>query len=113
VPGVGPRWDAVNEFLVVYLDPIDERFLEYLDEGEELRLDIAKRLRYYTTAVLDGSITPTALHADWPDWFDLLRPSWPPMPRGGGGVDEAAALGIDRHGNVSATRLSDRGYPSS
>jgi hypothetical protein len=63
--------NPVNEFLVIYLDSIDERLLEYLDEHEELRLDTVKRLRFYTTALLEGSITPTALHEDWPDWFDL------------------------------------------
>ena len=48
----------VNDFLVVYLDSIDERLLEYLDEDEELKLDAVQRLRFYTTALLDGSITP-------------------------------------------------------
>jgi hypothetical protein len=61
----------VSEFLVVYLDSIDERLLGYLDEDEEMRLDAVRRLRFYTTALLDGSITPVALHEDWPDWFDL------------------------------------------
>jgi hypothetical protein len=61
----------VNEFLVVYLDSIDERLLEYLDDNEELRLDTVQRLRHYTTALLDGVITPVAVAEDWPDWFDL------------------------------------------
>ncbi len=30
---------AVNEFLIVYLDSIDERLLDYLDQDEELRRD--------------------------------------------------------------------------
>jgi hypothetical protein len=29
--------DAVSDFLVVYLDSIDERLLEYLDEDEEMK----------------------------------------------------------------------------
>jgi hypothetical protein len=71
-PGRAIRQDGpVNEFLVVYLDSIDDRLLDYLDDDEELKLDTVKRLRFYTTAMLDGSITPTALHEDWPDWFDL------------------------------------------
>jgi hypothetical protein len=47
---------GVNDFLVVYLDSIDEQLLEYLDEDEELKLDAVQRLRFYTTALLDGSI---------------------------------------------------------
>ena len=50
----------VNDFLVVYLDSIDERLLEYLDEDDELKLDAVQRLSFYTTALLDGSITPDA-----------------------------------------------------
>ena len=62
---------TVNDFLVTYLDSIDDRLLEYLDEDEELRLDTVKRLRFYTTALLDGSITSAAVAEDWPDWFHL------------------------------------------
>jgi hypothetical protein len=65
------QYGPVNDFLVVYLDSIDERLLDYLDEEGELRLDTVQRLRYYTTALLDGLITPAALAEDWPDWFDL------------------------------------------
>jgi hypothetical protein len=61
----------MSEFLVVYLDSIDEHLLDYLDEDDELRLDTVRRLRYYTTALLDGSITPAALAEDWDDWFVL------------------------------------------
>jgi hypothetical protein len=49
--------EAVNDFLVVYLDSIDERLLEYLDEDEELKLDAVQRLRFYTSALLDGRST--------------------------------------------------------
>jgi hypothetical protein len=31
--------DPVNDFLVSYLDAIDERLLEYLDDDDELKLD--------------------------------------------------------------------------
>ena len=62
----------VNDFLVVYLDSIDERLLEYLDEDEELKLDAVQRLRFYTTALLDGSITPDHVTEDWPDWYQLV-----------------------------------------
>jgi hypothetical protein len=63
----------VNEYLVVYLDSIDERLLDYLDEDEELRLDVEQRLRYYRSALLEASITPAAVAEDWADWFDLTR----------------------------------------
>ena len=36
----------VNDFLVVYLDSIDEQLLEYLDEDDELKLDAVQRLRF-------------------------------------------------------------------
>ena len=62
----------VNDFLVVYLDSIDEQLLEYLDEDDELKLDAAKRLRFYTSALLDGSITPDHVMEDWPDWYQLV-----------------------------------------
>jgi hypothetical protein len=61
----------VSEFLLRYLDSIDERLLDYLDEEGELRPDVVRRLRFYATALLDGSITPAAVDEDWPDWYDL------------------------------------------
>lgn len=45
----------VNEFLVTYLDSIDEHLLDYLDEDDELSPEIVKRLRYYTTALQQGT----------------------------------------------------------
>ena len=66
------KMGAVSEFLVVYLDSIDERLLDYLDEEEELRLEAVKRLRYYASALIEGSITPAAVGEDWADWFDLV-----------------------------------------
>jgi hypothetical protein len=62
----------VNDFLVVYLDSIDEQLLEYLDEDDELRLDAVQRLRFYTSALLEGSITPDHVMEDWPDWYQLV-----------------------------------------
>ena len=61
----------MSKSLVVYLDSIDERLLAYLDRDEELRLDTVRRLRLYTSALLNGSIGPTDVAEDWPDWFDL------------------------------------------
>jgi hypothetical protein len=48
----------VNDFLVTYLDSIDEQLLEYLDDDDELKLDAVQRLRFYTSALLEGSISP-------------------------------------------------------
>jgi hypothetical protein len=63
---------TVSDFLVTYLDSIDERLLEYLDEDEELKLEAVQRLRFYTSALLDGSITPDHVLEDWPDWYQLV-----------------------------------------
>ena len=68
----GPRWDPVNDFLVTHLDSIDERLLEYLDDDDELRLDVVQRLGFYTSALLASSITPDHVVEDWPDWFQLV-----------------------------------------
>ena len=62
----------VSDFLVTYLDSIDERLLEYLDEDEELKLEAVKRLRFYTSALLDESITPVHVVEDWLDWYALV-----------------------------------------
>ncbi len=64
--------DAVSDFLVVYLDSIGERLLEYLDEEHELKLDAVQRLRFYTSALLEGSISPVHVVEDWPDWYQLV-----------------------------------------
>ncbi len=63
----------MSEFLVTYLDSIDERLLDYLDEDDELRPEVVKRLRYYASALLEGSVTPAAVAEDWEDWFDLTK----------------------------------------
>ncbi len=63
--------ELVNDFLVAYLDAIDERLLDYLDEEGELHPNSVQRLGLYTDAFLDGSVSPTALAEDWPDWYLL------------------------------------------
>ena len=63
----------MSEFLVAYLDAIDESLLDYLDDDDELRPEVVKRLRYYASALLEGSITPAAVAEDWADWFDLTQ----------------------------------------
>ena len=61
----------MNDFLVTYLDTIDERLLDYLDGDDELQLDAVQRLRFYASALLAGSITPKHVEEDWPDWYHL------------------------------------------
>jgi hypothetical protein len=61
----------VNDFLASYLDAIDERLLDYLDDDDELKLDVVQRLRFYTSALLAGLITPKHVEEDWPDWYHL------------------------------------------
>jgi len=63
---------TVSDFLVVYLDSIDEHLLVYLDEDDELKLDVVQRLRFYTSALLEGSITLAHVMDDWPDWYQLV-----------------------------------------
>ncbi|MGD0255199.1 MAG: hypothetical protein ABSB99_06570 [Acidimicrobiales bacterium] len=60
-----------NDFLVTYLDTIDERLLEYLDDEENLSVDTVKRLQRYALALFDDSISPAQLMEDWPDWYSL------------------------------------------
>jgi hypothetical protein len=50
----------------------DERLLEYPDEDDELKLDAVQRLRFYTSALLEWSITPDHVVEDWPDWYQLV-----------------------------------------
>jgi hypothetical protein len=62
---------TVNDFLFSYLDTIDERLLEYLDDANELSLDAVKKLRLYASSLLDGTLSPDHLAEDWADWFQL------------------------------------------
>jgi len=102
----------MSEFLVAYLDSIDERLLEYLDDDDELRVDTVRRLRYYTTALLDGSITPAALAEDWPDFYDLApafvvayAPEWMEDLE-----EEAAFLDGPEVGDDAPLTEADRAY---
>jgi len=61
-----------------YLDAIDERLLEYLDDDDELKLDAVQRMRIYTSTLLTGSITPDHVVEDWPTGSNRSPPSWPP-----------------------------------
>ena len=101
----------VSEFLVVYLDSIDERLLDYLDEDEELRLDTVKRLRFYTSALLEGSIKPAAVAEDWADWFDLAQAFVAAYaPEGVEELEDAAPLMSDEVGEDTVLTDADRAY---
>ncbi len=102
----------MNEFLVAYLDSIDERLLDYLGEDDELRPEVVKRLRYYSSALLEGSITPAAVAEDWEDWFDLV-PAFVAAyaPEVTDELDEEGApLMRDEGGEGTALTPADRTY---
>jgi hypothetical protein len=63
--------DSLNDLLASYRDAIDELLLEYLDDDDEPKLDAVQRMRFSTSALLAGSITPDHVVEDWPDWFQL------------------------------------------
>jgi hypothetical protein len=102
----------VSDPLVSYLDSIDERLLEYLDEDDELKLDAVQRLRFYTTAILDGSITPKHVEEDWSDWYQLVAAFVAAY-----GTEELKQLedaamfvrAVEGHDDVSLTKV-DRAY---
>jgi hypothetical protein len=48
----------VSAFLVTYLDSIDERLLDYLDEDDELRPEVEQAPPLLGSALLEGSIAP-------------------------------------------------------
>jgi hypothetical protein len=62
----------MNDLLVTNLAASDQRLLFYLDQDDEMMFDTVERLRSYTTALLDASITPAVLVAKWSGWFDLV-----------------------------------------
>jgi hypothetical protein len=104
--------EPVSEFLVVYLDSIDERLLDYLDGDDELRLDTVTWMRRYTNAMLDGSITPTDLAEEWPDWY-LLEAAFVTAyaPEDVGELEERAAFhDAVENGEVVALTEADRAY---
>jgi hypothetical protein len=101
----------VTHELVVYLDSIDERLLDYLDEDDELRLEVVKGLRYYTSALLEGSISPAAVAEDWADWFDLVGAFVAAYaPHEVGELEEAAPLMSDEVETDTVLTEADRAY---
>jgi hypothetical protein len=101
----------VSDFLVTYLESVDERLLEYLDEEDELKLDAVQRLRFYTSALLEGSLSPRHVEKDWLDWFALV----PAIVATYGSdelrclEDEAEFLRVIEDGDVNLTE-ADRTY---
>lgn len=61
-----------NDLLVRYLESIDKRLLDYLDEDEDLSVATTERMRSYTSDLLAGAITARRLAETWEDWFDLV-----------------------------------------
>ena len=61
----------VNDYLVTYLDTVDERLLAYLDEHNEMSDETIGRLRVCTSGLLAGWITPARVLEGWTDWFHL------------------------------------------
>jgi hypothetical protein len=66
------RRPMANDPLVTYLDSIDKRLLDYLDEDDELAVVTTRRLRSHISELLAGTMTTAELTAAWPDWFDLV-----------------------------------------
>jgi hypothetical protein len=102
----------VNVYLVICLGSVDERFLDYLDGDGEMRLDTVRRLRLYTTALLDGSITPVAVAEDWADYYVLVTAFVAAYAPGWVGDSKGAAALLDGPENGDHAPLSedDRTY---
>jgi hypothetical protein len=64
--GPDPSGSTASRSLVVYLDSIDERLLRYLDENEDLTVDVVTRLRRYATALFDEPVALGAVGEDSP-----------------------------------------------
>jgi len=61
----------MSDALVTYLDSFDGRLLDYLDEDGGLSAFTVSKLRHYTIALLDGTISPLTVDEAWPDWYSL------------------------------------------
>jgi len=93
---------------------IDARLLAYLDTQSDLTVSTVKRLRFYATAMLDGSMTPSQVAGEWADWF-LLTPTF----LAAYGPWELADLGAEarfpRNGGVehnAGLTEADRAWPT-
>jgi len=61
----------MNEDLVAYLDAIDARLCDYLDEDHDLSLRAVEHLYRYALALRQGLIEPACVAEDWEDFFSL------------------------------------------
>lgn len=59
--------------LAAHLDSIDEALLAYVDDEGHLRVPAARRVVRFAEAALEGSVTPSQLERDWPEWFALTE----------------------------------------
>lgn len=57
---------------MAYLDSIDVRLRDYLDDDADLSVATVERLLSYTSDLLAGAMTPGDLARTWSDWFDLV-----------------------------------------
>ena len=56
-----------NDFLVTYLDSIDEDLLDYLDEDDHLAFAWVRRLRDIASNLLAGTVTASEVMGEWPE----------------------------------------------
>ncbi len=101
----------VNDFLVRYLDSISADLIDYLDEDEELQVDVAQRMRDAATGLLAGETTPARLAVDWPDWFHLVGAfvatyGW----EGTDDLEGSAPFLAPQHGAPDELTLADREF---
>lgn len=61
---------AVADDLVSYLDAVDGRLVDYLDD-KDLSKEAVRRLHRFTVAMSEGSMTPELAREDWADFYPL------------------------------------------
>ena len=71
--------DGLRERVPRGLPRLHHEPLDYSTRTRNCDLDAVKRLRFYTSALLDGSITPAAVAEDW-GTGSTSRPSWRRAP---------------------------------
>lgn len=62
---------VVADDLVSYLDAVDERLVDYLDDRENLSVEAVGRLQRFAVAMSEGSMTPGLAREDWADFYPL------------------------------------------
>ena len=85
--------------------------MDCLDEDDELCPEVVRRLRYYGSALLDGSISLAAVAEDWADWFDptcVFVAAY--APEGVEELEEAAPLMANEVEEDTVLTAPDRAY---